>query len=189
MVNPPLDAAPATVGGRLPEPADVVRPGERVALFVDALQTLHAARLAARFRPDWQRVREHFLAAGEAAGAYLYFADTGEPGDPSRFDKYARWGYVLRVKPVRRVHAGDVLVKQKANFSVEVTLDMLHQADRYDVAFLFSGDGNFRPLLEVLRARGKRVHVVATRATLSEDLLHAADKPVFHMEDLRPALE
>lgn len=68
------------------------------------------------------------------------------------------------------------LLQPKANFDVEITADALRLADAHDHFILFSGDGDFVPLVKRLRELGKSVTVVSDRKYLSGELLLAADK-------------
>lgn len=52
-----------------------------------------------------------------------------------------------------------------------------------------SGDSDFERAVELLRSRGKRIYVVSAKAVLSRELSYVADKPIFLLEDFRPALE
>jgi len=45
---------------------------------------------------------------------------------------------------------------------IELTVDAMELADRVDQIVLFSGDGDFRSLVEAVQRRGVRVTVVST---------------------------
>lgn len=68
------------------------------------------------------------------------------------------------------------LLQPKANFDVEISTDALRLADTHDYFILFSGDGDFVPLVKRLRELGKGVTIVSDRKYLSGELLLAADK-------------
>ncbi|MBI4068107.1 NYN domain-containing protein, partial [Candidatus Kaiserbacteria bacterium] len=68
------------------------------------------------------------------------------------------------------------LLQPKANFDVEITADALQLANTNDHFVLFSGDGDFVPLVKRLRELGKSVTVVSDRKYLSGELLLSADK-------------
>jgi len=68
------------------------------------------------------------------------------------------------------------LLQPKANFDVEIAADALQLASEYNHFVLFSGDGDFVPLVKRLREIGKSVTVVSDRKYLSGELLLAADK-------------
>lgn len=72
--------------------------------------------------------------------------------------------------------SGVRLHSPKANFDVEIALDMILFSDRFDSFVLFSGDGDFAPIVKHLRAKGKRVVVISGRKFLAGELLEAADK-------------
>ena len=65
---------------------------------------------------------------------------------------------------------------------------MLARGDTFDVAYLFSGDSDFKRVIDLLQSRGKRVFVVSSRGSLSREFIHTADKPLFFMGDFREQL-
>src|SRR3989338_6309495 len=71
--------------------------------------------------------------------------------------------------------AGIKLLEPKANFDIEIATDALDTHDEYDTFVLFSGDGDFAPLVEKLREKGKRVITVAGRKMFSGQLKNASD--------------
>ena len=81
-------------------------------------------------------------------------------------------GYRIVTKPLKRFAGGSV----KANFDVELAIDILTMADRLDVIGLISGDGDFRRLVEIVSARGVRVEVVAFGHSTSKDIREVADR-------------
>ena len=81
-------------------------------------------------------------------------------------------GYRIVTKPLKRFAGGSV----KANFDVELAIDILTMADRLDVIALASGDGDFRRLIEIVGSQGVRVEVIAFGHSTSDDLRAAADR-------------
>ncbi len=67
------------------------------------------------------------------------------------------------------------LFSPKANFDVEITLDMLLFLDEFENFILFSGDGDFVPIVKYLRSKNKNVIVIAGRKFLAGELLRAAN--------------
>lgn len=80
------------------------------------------------------------------------------------------------VAEIRRLDKVKVnLFSPKANFDVEIALDMILLSENNDHFVLFSGDGDFVPIVRYLRGKGKRVIVVSGRKFLAGELLEAAD--------------
>lgn len=159
---------------------------ERVALFVDSANMHHACKRVGYFI-DWRKARDHFTRDRVAGPCFFYYAvpPQVEPERQRFLDFLSYNGWVVRLKHLKTVYdsqTGDAF--QKANLSIELALDMLTTSDQWDSAVLFSGDGDFERVLEVLRARGKRVLVVAAQGMLARELAYAADKPVLWLEEL-----
>lgn len=91
-----------------------------------------------------------------------------------------RNGYMVVRKPMKIHSAGEM----KANFDLEMAIDMLNLAERCDQQILVSGDGDFVPVVRAVAARGVRVTVLSTQSgrayercgyRASDELLDAAD--------------
>jgi len=98
--------------------------------------------------------------------------------------EYANWhaahvariqgaGFRLLIKPVKRYN-NDTGTSRKGNVDVELTVDVLTQADKLDRVVLVTGDGDFVALSQALQAKGVRVEVVAFK-NISSDLVQIAD--------------
>jgi uncharacterized LabA/DUF88 family protein len=74
--------------------------------------------------------------------------------------------------------------KIKGNMDIELTVDALELTDVVDHYVIFSGDGDFRTLVEALQRRGRKVSIVSTMASqppmISDELRRQAD----HFVDL-----
>ncbi len=74
---------------------------------------------------------------------------------------------------------------------IELAVDVMRLCDSLDHIVLFSGDGDFRSLVEAVQARGRRVTVVSTLATrppmVADDLRRQADQFIDIME-LKPEI-
>src|SRR5437667_10406451 len=81
--------------------------------------------------------------------------------------------------------------KIKGNMDIELAIDMLDMAQYLDHAVLFSGDGDFRRLVEAVQRRGVRVSVVSTLRSqppmAADDLRRQADTFV-ELQDLAPSI-
>lgn len=172
------------------DPRRIVHPTDRVALFVDGANMDGACRAAGYFI-DYGKAREFFQAGGMFYAGYFYIADfTNQDPQQIRFlDFLAQAGFIVRRRPVKTIYDEDTGERiLKCNLDTEIVLDMLNAVDNYDVAFLFSGDSDFERAIDLLRSRGKRVYVVSSASQLSRELMYAADKPIFYIEQYRPTL-
>ena len=168
-----------------PAPDQVIRAGDRVALFVDGANMDGACRAAAYF-VDYRKAREFFLAGGQFYAGFYYIADftASDPLQQRYLDFLSHAGYIVRRRPVKVIQDRDTGERTiKGNLDTEIVLDMVNTVDNYDVAYLFSGDSDFERAVDLLRSRGKRVYVVTARGQLSRELAYVADKPIFFIED------
>lgn len=163
------------------ELSDLFFRGERTALFIDGAN-LYGAAKGLGFDIDFRLLRQEFGRCGKMIRAYYYTAIL-ENDDYSALRPLTDWlvynGYTLISKPAREYTDGFGRRKIKGNMDVELTVDALELAPRIEHAVLFSGDGDFRPLVEALQRQGVRVTVVSTMLTqptmVSDDLRRQAD--------------
>ena len=142
----------------------IFSPHERTALFIDGANLYSASRNLG-FDVDYRNLLEYFRSKTQVLRAYYYSAlvDTEEysPLKPLT-DWLAYNGYSLVTKPAREFTDAQGRRRIKGNMDIELAVDMLELAPKLDHAVLFSGDSDFRSLVEAVQRQGVRVSVVST---------------------------
>lgn len=148
---------------------------ERLALFIDGAN-LHAAAKGLHADLDFRKLLDLFSAKGRLLRA-LYYTAVVEGEEFSPVKPLIDWldynGFSVVTKPVRRFTDADGRSRLKGNMDMEMAVDLLELAPRLDHAVLFTGDGDFRRVVEAVQAKGVRVTVVSTLKTQPP---HAADE-------------
>ncbi|NQV61817.1 MAG: NYN domain-containing protein [Alphaproteobacteria bacterium] len=137
---------------------------ERIALFIDG-SNLYAAARALGFDIDYKKLLEYFSGRGYLVRA-LYYTALIEDQEYSPIRPLVDWldynGYTMVTKPTKEFTDASGRRKIKGNMDIELAVDMLEMAENLDHLYVFSGDGDFRRLVEAVQRRGKRVTVVST---------------------------
>jgi uncharacterized LabA/DUF88 family protein len=168
-------------------------PQERLALFIDGANLYSAAR-ALGFDIDYKKLLTEFSKKGILVRAYYYTALL-EDREFSPLRPLVDWldynGYTLVTKSVREFTDAAGRRKIKGNMDIEISVDMMELAPSVDHIVLFSGDGDFRRLVESVQRRGRRVSVVSSLRTqpamVSDDLRRQADHFI-ELVDLQPLI-
>lgn len=137
---------------------------DRLAIFIDGAN-LYAASKSLGFDIDYKLLRQEFGRRGKLMRAYYYTALVeGEEYSPIRplVDWLHYNGYCVVTKPAKEYTDAQGRRKVKGNMDVELAVHAMELSAHLDQAVLFSGDGDFRPLVEALQRRGVRVSVVST---------------------------
>ncbi len=139
-------------------------PTDRLALFIDGAN-LHSATKALNADLDFKRMLEAFREKAVLVRAHYYTAVI-EGEEFSAVRPLVDWlgynGFSVVTKPVKRFTDAQGHSRMKGNMDIEIAVDMLELAPRIDHAILFSGDGDFRRLVQAVQAKGVRVTVVST---------------------------
>ena len=140
---------------------------ERIALFIDGAN-LYATAKALGFDIDYKRLLNLFRNKGLLLRA-LYYTALAEEQEYSSIRPLIDWldynGYSMVTKPTKEFTDASGRRKIKGNMDIELAVDAMELADHLDHIVLFSGDGDFRTLVEALQHKGKRVSVVSTLTT------------------------
>ena len=156
-------------------------PREKVALFIDGANLYSTARTIG-FDIDYKMLLQEFQKTGYLLRAYYYTALI-EDQEYSSIRPLIDWldynGYKVVTKPVKEFVDSSGRRKIKGNMDIELAVDAMEMADRIDHMVLFSGDGDFRPLVAGIQRKGVRVSVVSTIRTsppmIADDLRRQAD--------------
>jgi len=153
----------------------------RVALFIDGAN-LYATGKALGFDIDYRRLLTEFQNRGTLVRAFYYTAII-EDQEYSSIRPLIDWldynGYTVVTKATKEFFDASGRRKIKGNMDIELAVDAMELADHIDQMVLFSGDGDFRSLVEAVQRHGVRVTVVSTIATqppmIADDLRRQAD--------------
>jgi uncharacterized LabA/DUF88 family protein len=139
-------------------------PEDRLALFIDGSNLYSAAR-ALGFDIDYKRLLEVFAKRGRLVRAFYYTALMDEQ-EYSPIRPLVDWldynGYTMVTKPTKEFTDSSGRRKIKGNMDIELAVDVMEMAENLDHVVLFSGDGDFRPLVQAIQRKGVRVTVVST---------------------------
>ncbi|MGA2088496.1 MAG: NYN domain-containing protein [Stellaceae bacterium] len=168
-------------------------PEERIALFIDGAN-LHAAARSLGFDIDYKRLLELFGEKGRLIRAFYYTALIEEQ-DYSPLRPLVDWldynGYTMVTKPTKEFTDAMGRRKVKGNMDIELAIDVMEMAQFLDHIVLFSGDGDFRRLVEAVQKKGVRVTVVSTIRSappmIADELRRQADVFV-ELQDLAPQI-
>ncbi|XHE55044.1 NYN domain-containing protein [Phaeobacter sp. BS34] len=166
---------------------------ERLALFIDG-SNLYAAAKALGFDIDYKLLRQEFMRRGKLLRAFYYTALL-ENDEYSPIRPLVDWlhynGFTMVTKPAKEYTDSMGRRKVKGNMDIELTVDAMELAPRVDHIVLFSGDGDFRPLIASLQRQGVRVSVVSTIRSqppmISDELRRQADNFI-ELEELKDVI-
>jgi uncharacterized LabA/DUF88 family protein len=156
-------------------------PGEKIALFIDGAN-LYATAKSLGFDIDYKRLLREFQSRGNLLRAYYYTAII-EDQEYSSIRPLIDWldynGYTVVTKATKEFIDQTGRRKVKGNMDIELAVNAMEIANHIDHMVLFSGDGDFRSLVEAVQRRGVRVTVVSTVATqppmIADELRRQAD--------------
>ncbi len=137
---------------------------EKLALFIDG-SNLYAAAKALEFDIDYKLLLEWASNQGRLVRAFYYTALIDDQ-EYSPIRPLVDWldynGYTMVTKPTKEYVDPQGRRKVKGNMDIELAIDVMEMADNVDHIVLFSGDGDFRRLIEAVQRKGVRVTVVST---------------------------
>ena len=162
---------------------------ERIGLFIDGAN-LYAASRALGIDIDYKRLYDEFAAQGRLLRAFYYTALTDDQ-DYSPIRPLIDWldynGFTMVTKPTKEFTDSAGRRKIKGNMDIELAVDVMEMAPVLDHIVLFSGDGDFRRVVEAVQRRGTRVSVVSTLRTtppMAADELRRQADSFIDLEDL-----
>ena len=157
-------------------------PGEKIALFIDGAN-LYATAKSLGFDIDYKKLLREFQSRGYLLRAFYYTAVI-EDQEYSSIRPLIDWldynGYSVVTKATKEFvdqHTGRR--KVKGSMEIELAVDAMEIATTIDHMVLFSGDGDFRRLVEAVQRKGVRVTVISTVSTqppmVADELRRQAD--------------
>lgn len=154
---------------------------EKIALFIDGAN-LYSATKSLGFDIDYKRLLKEFQARGYVLRAF-YYTTLVEDTEYSSIRPLLDWldynGYSVVTKPAREFTDSQGRRRIRGNMDIELAVSAMELAAHVDHIVLFSGDGDFRSMVEAIQRKGVRVTVVSTMHTqpsmIADELRRQAD--------------
>jgi uncharacterized LabA/DUF88 family protein len=166
---------------------------ERLALFIDGANLYSAAR-SLGFDIDYKLLRSEFMRRGKLVRAFYYTAllDTDDYSPVRPLVDWLNYnGFAMVTKPAKEFTDSAGRRKIKANMDIELAVDAMEMAAHVDHIVLFSGDGDFKRLVESIQRRGVRVSIVSTIRSsppmIADDLRRQCDNFI-ELDELREVI-
>jgi len=171
----------------------VFYPQERLGLFIDG-SNLYAAARALGFDIDYKKLLDVFRKNSQLIRAFYYTALI-EDQEYSPIRPLVDWldynGYTMVTKPTKEFTDATGRRKLKGNMDIELAIDVMEMAEHLDHIVIFSGDGDFRRLVDAVQRKGVRVTVVSTvrsnQPMVADELRRQCDT-FMELQDLAPSI-
>lgn len=155
----------------------------KITIFIDGNNLFHAAR-SVGVEIDYAKFLNFLRGNSPLLRAFFY---TGVDEKAERQQGFLLWmrrnGYRVVEKELKTYADGT----KKANLDVEIAVDMLSLADKYDTAVLVSGDEDFAYAINAVAYKGVRVELAGFRSNTSPRLIDVADQFIeldSHIEEI-----
>ena len=162
----------------------------KTALFIDG-QNLHFTAKTLGFEVDFKRLLAEFSRRGTLVRAFYYTAIVDDSAGYSTIRPLTDWlsynGFTVVTKSAREQSDGEDRRAFRRNIGVELSVDAIEISKHVDEIFLFSGDGDFRRLVEAIQRGGRRVTVVSSlkaASIVADELRRQADE-FLELDNLR----
>jgi uncharacterized LabA/DUF88 family protein len=163
---------------------------DKTLLLIDGPNLFSTAK-SLGFEIDFKKLLQEFRSRGDLLSAKYYTA-VPDDEDSSPIVPLIDWldynGYSVVTKPMKSFTDAEGNRKSKGNMDVEIAVDAMELASKVDEIVLFSGDGDFRTVIEAVQRRGVKVTVVssiATRPPMCADELRRQTDVFIDLADLR----
>ncbi|MAG11811.1 MAG: hypothetical protein CMI52_03315 [Parcubacteria group bacterium] len=144
---------------------------QRVGVFIDVQNLYYSAKNLHGAHVDFAKIVKEGLGDRQLIRAIAYVVRTEGEEEKPFLDALIKRGIETRERDLQIFYGGH----KKADWDVGITIDCVRICDVLDVIILVSGDGDYIPLLEYLKQRGRQVEVMAFRRTTSSKLVEQAD--------------
>ncbi len=164
---------------------------KRISIYIDGANFVYGLKSLdpkySDYHFDFERFIEKIIGKNNLVDIFYYNASLKQVINPRRFKEQQK--LLARLRKITKCKV--VLCKRQKRFNkddeeyytikgddINLALDMLNDAwaEKYDKAILFSGDGNFAPLLKYVKNKGKEVEVISFFELASRNLLNETDK-------------
>ncbi len=145
----------------------------RVGIFVDVQNIFYAAK-PFNARLDFEKLIELSVGKRRLIRAIAYVVQSPSIDQSSFISMLQQKSYEVRRKDLRQRSDGSA----KGDWDMGMAIDIMRFVDKLDVVILVSGDGDFVPLVDLVKTLGPLVEVISFTHNTARDLINSADKHI-----------
>jgi len=145
---------------------------QRVVVLIDVQNMYHSAKALYQKRVNFKEVLKQAVANRQLirAIAYVIRTETGE--EKSFFEALVKAGIEVKAKDLQIFPGG----MKKADWDVGIAVDAIKLSEHVDSLILVTGDGDYIPLVEYLKAKkGIQTEIIGFDKSSSSKLKEIAD--------------
>ena len=147
----------------------VARFRQRLGIFVDVQNMFYSAKALHQSKIDYSKLLQEIITNRDPVRAIAYVVHKVDVDQSSFTDALKRLGYEIKTKELRLRPDGTA----KGDWDMGIAIDTIGMAPKLDTVVLVTGDGDFVPLVEMLKAHGCRVEVVSFRRSTAVELIES----------------
>jgi uncharacterized LabA/DUF88 family protein len=158
------------------------QPPSRLAIFIDGSNLYHSLEEnCGRFDVDFRAFAQKLSRDQTLLRVYYYNVLRDQNRNPQAYQDQQKFLTALDNTPYLEVRLGrskmrgDTAVEKGVDIMIATDMLRLAWEDRYDIAILVSGDGDFAYAVQTVKDTGKQVIVAAFTSNLSPELSAVAD--------------
>lgn len=142
---------------------------QRLGIFVDVQNMFYSAKALHQSKIDYNKLLQQIASDREIVRAIAYAVHKPDVDQSGFTDALKRLGYEIKTKELRLRPDGTA----KGDWDMGIAIDTIALAPKLDTVALVSGDGDFVPLVEMLKAHGCRVEVMSFRRSTAIELIES----------------
>ena len=159
----------------------------KVAVFIDAAN-LELSAKDRGFKVDYKKLHTWLGQLGNITYLGFFTVRFDNKEHDNFLTLLKKTGYTLTTKKLKLIKDKTSGHLRKANFDVEITVEVMKRLRSFGTLVLFSGDSDFDYLLKEVKAWGKKAVVVSMKYHVSRELIERADKYV-DLRKIRRSIE
>jgi len=163
----------AKAGTRLDRRTTIPPTEVRVGIFVDVQNIFYAAK-SFNARLDFEKLLELSVGKRRLIRAIAYVVQSPDVDQSNFISMLQKKSYEVKRKDLRQRSDGSA----KGDWDMGMAIDIMRFVDKLDVVVLVSGDGDFVPLVELVKTLGPRVEVISFTYNTARDLINSADEHI-----------
>lgn len=145
---------------------------QRVGIFVDVQNIFYSAKWLFKAKINFKILLEEIVGDRDLVRAIAYIVQKPDIDQGNFIEALLRLGYEIKSKELRVRGDGTA----KGDWDMGIAIDTISISPKLDTVVLVTGDGDFVPLVEKLKASGCRVEVLSFEKSTANELIEAASE-------------